>query len=360
VELHNASEMLDAAFGDDIYNSLLQYNLSSVLPLVYGFVQTVTPALAGVHLSKAKAYFDARAAVDLVVSFVPFSNAAMCDALPDTPIITVLTDFTHSAAHPWLQHPRQIVCCGTERSHEQALDYGIPPDRAIRTSGMCVHPNFYTQPKNQTVTEREQTGANLVQSRLLKVLILFGAYPPTDVVLELVAALQSRPVLRVEGLPDEHVEALGWRAPVHVTIVCGRNAALFDALRTQPTRSDTHIIGFTDSIHERLAACDVVVGKPGPGVVSESLVSGKPVILYVGEQQSYTMEQEHDVLEFVRNAGIGKAVRTVAEAVRVSAEEIHSYTRNILALPPNRAIFEVLELVEVQARRLLTAKDTKE
>lgn len=41
-----------------------------------------------------------------------------------------------------------------------------------------------------------------------------------------------------------------------------------------------YLKNFTRDVSTYMQLSDVVIGKPGPGVVSEALVSGRPMILY--------------------------------------------------------------------------------
>mmetsp|Transcript_3084 Transcript_3084/g.8552 ORF Transcript_3084/g.8552 Transcript_3084/m.8552 type:complete len:223 (+) Transcript_3084:129-797(+) len=213
---------------------------------------------------------------------------------------------------------------------------------------MIVHPDFYefsSQPGKSDIKLVSRSGQH---PEALHILVLFGGFPPTALVKDILQALQTRATLCVDGVADEVVTGYGWREPVAVTVVCGRNEALFADLSAEPCRTDTRIVGYTESVAELMRNCDLIVGKPGPGVVSEALVSGKPLILFVGEQPSYTMEQEGDVLAFVRSVGIGKVVRTVTELVSFSSTEIAFLRKNVLELPPNRALYEVIKVIENQ------------
>jgi hypothetical protein len=85
---------------------------------------------------------------DLVVSLVPNFNRAMFQALgaarPNTPYVTVLTDFADSPPHFWIE-PRQAqhLICGTAKAAAQARAAGYRDSHIHETSGMIVRPDFY-------------------------------------------------------------------------------------------------------------------------------------------------------------------------------------------------------------------------
>src|SRR4029453_5117574 len=84
---------------------------------------------------------------DLVVSVAPHFNRQMFDSLarsrPDTPYVTVLTDFADLPPRYWIE-PRQAQhwICGTPRAVLQAQAAGWDPAPLHHTSGLVFHPHF--------------------------------------------------------------------------------------------------------------------------------------------------------------------------------------------------------------------------
>mmetsp|Transcript_3935 Transcript_3935/g.6879 ORF Transcript_3935/g.6879 Transcript_3935/m.6879 type:complete len:402 (-) Transcript_3935:1569-2774(-) len=362
VHLANASEVIGAAFGDDIYNMLLQKNLTSLMPIVYSVAGTVHPYLTSIHRSKVEEFFKESPHIDIVVSFVPFSNTAFCTGLPNAKHLTVLTDFASSDAHPWIQHRDQIICCGTEVSYEQAKEFFSNEmiqsedisSRVIKTSGMVVHPKFY-EIVCESELERLRKDYDLDKD-LCTCLVLFGGYPPTELVLDIVKALNERARFNAERVAEEVVKKLGWNKDVNVIVVCGKNLELYEALCAMKLKR-VRALQFTDQVPCLMQMSDVIIGKTGPACVAEACVSKKPVFVY--SDPSRVMEQERDVLDFVRRTGIGKGFGSVSELTRFSSEDIALYKKNVDALQPNRAIFELQSILEsfVEQRKELQNSD---
>jgi UDP-N-acetylglucosamine:LPS N-acetylglucosamine transferase len=66
-------------------------------------------------------------------------------------------------------------------------------------------------------------------------------------------------------------------------------------------------LGFTDRVADYLAACDVLVTKPGPGSLAEAFHQGVPVVVACN---AHTIPQERYNARLVRERGLGIAVRS--------------------------------------------------
>ena len=87
---------------------------------------------------------------DMVVSLVPNFNRALGKslrrALPETPLVTILTDIADYPPHFWMERQEQHFICGSDRAVEQALAMGHAASRVHRASGMILNPRFYEIP----------------------------------------------------------------------------------------------------------------------------------------------------------------------------------------------------------------------
>lgn len=318
---------------------------------------------------------------------------------------TVLTDFAHSGEHPWLQSERQWVVCGTEKAYRQAETI-LPDARRTRVPGMVVHPKFYqvrgspTEEAQRNTSQGVDEERNLLRHALfdapgspststegtvavemggrrtvagvgarataaateaasapaavaceggparesLVMLLLFGADPPRGTVRLLVDAARRR-------------TASG--ATVDLIVVCGRNGELqkemtvvqreerrrnlSSAFSGSDGRLRLHVTGFTREVPTLMRAADVLVGKPGPGVISEALVVGLPVVMLVGP--TGPMRQESDVAEWVLATGVGRLARTADEVLAVGRVEVGEMRRAIASLPENDSVFRVAQMI---------------
>lgn len=339
IQLIDASAIAGAGPGDWLYNTLLSFNAVSVIEMLHSTLQTVIMPIALPSLRQAfRAHFAKTPDLSCVVSFVPFLNAVFAESLnPHIALFTVLTDFSHTQNHPWIQHPRQHIVAGTDVAVAQALSEGFVlqpiPSAAMRltaTSGMVVHPRFYNF-LSQHLRRRKLRELGFPPD-LPTVLLLFGAQSPTDRVLRLVDLFLQR-------APP---------AAVNVIAICGENKGLYHRLTRRKVASRERrlfVTGFTNQIPLFMQLSDVLIGKPGPGVVSEAFVSGLPCILITGASEAQVMKQEKDVLDWVRRERIGIVARSVQEAANVTLAQIEDMRQAISDKPANRAVFEVRDLI---------------
>ena len=68
--------------------------------------------------------FWAQGERDLVVSLIPNFNRALRESLPETPLVTILTDLADYPPHFWIERQDQYLICGTEKAVEQAKRAG--------------------------------------------------------------------------------------------------------------------------------------------------------------------------------------------------------------------------------------------
>ena len=78
-----------------------------------------------------------------MVSLIPNFNRALRESLPETPLVTILTDLADYPPHFWMERQQQFLICGTKKAVEQAAALGFCADRVFRTSGMILRPKFY-------------------------------------------------------------------------------------------------------------------------------------------------------------------------------------------------------------------------
>lgn len=341
-ELVNASAVAGVLSGDALYNWFLSINAVPLIELLQSSASTFLPIASPALRASFRAHWAAAPPPpDAVVSFVPLLNRAIAQTLPkDIPFFTVLTDFSHGS-HTWLQHPRQHVVAGTPLAARQARAAGYCDSatadmpKLTATSGMVVHPRFYVQLSAADRTRHFNDMRLDIDAPTM--LVLYGGSPPTSTVSALFDLLTAR-----RG-----------RDAVNVIVVCGRNGSLLSRLESRIAERElqrVHVVGYSRDIPALMQLSDMMIGKPGPGVVSEAFVSGVPVLLIAGENDSAVMSQEKDVVSWVRENGVGMVVSNVAEAAAVSRQQMRTLRDNIRRLPKNRAVFEVHDLLHEMLR----------
>jgi 1,2-diacylglycerol 3-beta-galactosyltransferase len=336
VRLMNLQEVLDSidVFRklttirlEDIYNLILEkgWTLGSaqMLQFMHGVIRMLHPIQVKMlvrHWSETQP--------DMVVSLVPNFNRAMFDALkkarPAAPYVTILTDIADYPPHFWIEKQPQDFICGSDKAVEQAFALGHPKDRVHQTSGMILRPNFYEPLQIDRNAMRRDLG---LKEDLPTGIVLFGGKGSPRMV-DIAERLQKL------------------EAPFQMIAICGKNAPLVLRLRSVAQRSKfpIHVEGFTPDIPKFMHLADFLIGKPGPGSISEAVAMGLPVIV---ERNAWTLPQERYNTEWVEEREVGivlKSFSDVLSGVSRLAAELPRFQQNARAIR-NRAIFEIPEIL---------------
>jgi UDP-N-acetylglucosamine:LPS N-acetylglucosamine transferase len=127
-------------------------------------------------------------------------------------------------------------------------------------------------------------------------------------------------------------------------LVCGHNATLAEQLRALPSRTTHLVLGYTPDIAATMQLADFLIGKPGPGSLSEAVRSGLPVIV---ARNAWTMPQERYNTQWVRENGLGlvlssfRRIDTAVTELLDRLDDFKSATRRL----DNQALFEVPEIL---------------
>jgi UDP-N-acetylglucosamine:LPS N-acetylglucosamine transferase len=322
---------------EDAYNLILRRQWSVVmeplLRVMHGAIRVRRRAL----VRTLAAWLRGQPRAAAVVSVMPNFNGVMRDALrqawPGVPLVVVLTDFADFPPRFWIEPGLDRVVVGTDEAREQALSLGIPEARVSRVSGMVLHPRFY-RGGGPGVRERLRGELGLLPDDVA-VMLLFGGKGSPEMEPLTRALLDADPGLKLIA-------------------VCGDNPGLRERLAPLESRAGGRLVrlGFTDRVAELLAASDLLVTKPGPGSLAEALHQHVPVVVV---RNAHTIPQERFNTHFVTHHGLGTVVRhwrlippAVLHLLRTPQERA-AIRERIAALPENRAVYEVVELVSREA-----------
>ncbi|HEY3739765.1 MAG TPA: glycosyltransferase [Bryobacteraceae bacterium] len=338
VRLVNLQEALDVL---DIFRKYLGLRLEDVynLMLAKGWTLGSAQGLVAMH-GIIKLYHRPQVKTlikhwtqtkpDMVVSLVPNFNRSMFQAIqkvnPAIPYVTVLTDMADWPPHFWMEkQPKQYIVCGTPKAIEQARAIGFDEDHIFATSGMILRPKFY-EPITQSREEgRKKLG---LDPDLPTGIVLFGGQG-SSVMVEIAERL-GRSGLRLQ-----------------LIMICGRNTKLAERLRSLQLPIPIHVEGFTSEVPTFMHLSDFLIGKPGPGSISEAIAMKLPVIV---ERNAFTLPQERYNAEWVEEREVGvvlKNFRAIGEAARklIEPETLKRYQANVAAIH-NRAVYEIPEILE--------------
>lgn len=338
VKLQDALARLDFMRGltgrtmEEIYNAIVRKRrtrfLVPMLRVLHGTIALLRPRLSA-ELARTLAPLRPRAALSVLPNFNGVIRDALRAAHPEVPFLVLLTDFADFPPRFWVDPDVDRLIVGSDEAVAQARAQGVPADRITRSSGMVLHPRFYPR------CGAEARGA-------IRAALGFG--PDDFVVLVLLGGKGSAELVPLtEGLL---AAAPDWR----IVAICGDNPGLFASLAGAEAASAGRLrrIGFTDRVSDQMAACDVLVTKPGPGTLAEAFHLCVPTVV----TRDTHIPQERFNVRLVEEQGLGLGVRDWREApaavARLAADrELRdAVTRRLAALPANRAVYEALEVID--------------
>ena len=313
---------------ESIYNLVLRkgWTLGSpyLVPLLHAGIEwTSGPQV------RLMAEFWKKEPPDMVVSLIPNLNRVLYRGLRGSgskaPYVTIITDIADYPPHTWIERQDQYIVCGSDKAVQQARDLGHPAEHVFRVSGMILRPHFYDVAPVDRAAERTRLG---LQPDLPTGIVLFGG-AGSDTMLGIARTLQQT------------------KRPLQLIMMCGHNSDLARKLREMRSKIPMHIEGFTTEIPYFMQLSDFLIGKPGPGSISEAMAMKLPVIV---ERNAYTLPQERYNAEWVREHRVGivlRSFRRINEAVEELLEpaRLNEYRRNAAAMN-NRAVFEIPDLLE--------------
>jgi len=311
----------------DLYNLMLKKGWTLGSPQLTAGMHMVIRLFHGQQVKVLERLWRERRP-DMVVSLVPNLNRALFESLaracPDVPLVTVLTDIADYPPHFWIERQDQHLICGSDKAVEQARAHGYPDAKIARVSGMVLNPRFYDlQPlaPEQRAVERAKLGFD---PALPVGLVLFGGQGAA-VMLDIAKRLPDRQLI----------------------LICGHNGKLAERLRALPHPAPIFVEGFTKEVPRYMQLADYVIGKPGPGSISEAVTMQLPVIV---ERNAWTLPQERYNADWIREQGVGLVLpnfRGIAAAVQELLEPArYEQFRAATARLKNRAVFEIPEVLD--------------
>jgi processive 1,2-diacylglycerol beta-glucosyltransferase len=185
-------------------------------------------------------------------------------------LITVITDF---GVHPlWVSKGTDAYAVASSLSKEYLIKQGVKAED-IRVSGIPIDEKFSKAYDKQEA--RKKIGLDPDKFTLLITTGSFGIGP----VEEIIACLHKE---------------------MQIIVVCAKNVKLYKNLQ-EKMFANTKIFGFVDNINELMAACDIVIAKPG-GLTTSEILSMELVPVFI----SPIPGQETHNLMAMQEFGIGK------------------------------------------------------
>lgn len=227
-----------------------------------------------------------------VLSVMPYVNQIIVHAIRSTgihmPFYTLITDFTEDFKMMWLQSKEQKVICGTDIAQAYVAKK-ISSNNIYRISGMVVNQRFM-HPLPSTDNAENKT-----------ILVFFGGTLPERAM---------RIIKAVDSLPSQF----------QLIVICGHNQQAYQQLQNLHAKHKLTVLGYCNKVHEIMCQADVLIGKPGPGVITEALCCQLPMIV---EYNVFTMRQEKSNAKWLMQHGYGFRYRSVRHLLKQLVALLH-------------------------------------
>ncbi|HNT30554.1 MAG TPA: glycosyltransferase [bacterium] len=191
---------------------------------------------------------------DLIVSChallaTPAINGLRRIKKENCPVVPVILDLI-SMHHAWIAPDAHSYVVPTQETCNRVIESGIDASR-VKLLGMPLHPKFS---KISPAPARTATDP-------VRILVTGGG----DGI----------------GAMPKYLKALDQvRQPLQINVVCGRNRRLQHDISEKQFKHPVNTLGFISNIEEFMRTSDIILAKAGPFAVSESIICGKPIILY--------------------------------------------------------------------------------
>jgi 1,2-diacylglycerol 3-beta-galactosyltransferase len=234
-----------------------------------------------------------------------------------------MTDMVDIPPHFWMENQDQFLICGTQEAYRQAQETGFySPHKVFSVSGMILKKAFYL-PSGQAALTHRALG---LTPDLPTLLISFGGNG---------SVVSQKIVQQIEKA----------KLNIQTIVLCGHNLELLESLKG---KKNCHAVGFVSNVPDYLCLADILIGKPGPGSISEAIHMGCPVII---ECNASTLPQERPNVEWVLENGLGISLKSfkrgVARPIRNMIADIERFRRNIKNnVPENRAVYEIASILD--------------
>lgn len=287
---------------------------------------TLTVLLFEVMLDLVRTYNP-----DAIVSTYPLYTAPLEAVFTmrgvDTPLLTVVTDLA-TVHRFWFS--RAVDACLVPNSivRDLGLSYGLTEDQVIVT-GIPVNPGFLRDPRSQQELRQE-----LGWREDLKTFLAVG----------------SR---RVDRLLDTLNVLNHFGAPLQVAVVAGKDRELYEELRGFDWHIPAHLYEYVDNVPLLMRAADAVICKAGGLVVTESLATGKPLLLV-----DVIPGQETGNADLVVRGGAGDLARSDIEVLQTvshwlmdGGSLLEERSKNAVQMGRPQAAYDVADHAYLAARR---------
>ncbi|MEM9949843.1 MAG: glycosyltransferase, partial [Cyanobacteria bacterium P01_D01_bin.36] len=330
-QVKNAYEMFGFS-GHDLYNKMVKGGWTWLWPLKMWLNKWLVKLNYDVGVRAFESHWR-KQKPDVVVSVMPLYNKGLWESLqrayPGTPYVTVMTDFADCPPSFWFEPEIGTQWfCGTQRAIEQARSLDISTSRLTPSSGLVIHPQFYTHSSlspAERAHQRQQLG--LVADRPTAI-VMFGGNG-------------SQEMLKIAKQLEKFQDTL------QLIFICGHAQALAEQLKAYAGPQKRAVVGFADNMANYMSLSDFFIGKPGNVSVSEALAMRLPIITACNFA---TMSQERYCAEWLLEQQVGIVVSSFQKVDKAVTQLLQpavfeQYRANLHKFD-NQAVFEVIDYLK--------------
>ena len=236
----------------DIYNRYIQQRGNTgILWFVACLIFQVIIKLRGGRINKKIDNLLIKSNPDMVFSIIPLVNNILSKRLEvyskDLKLHTIVVDFCQPFPNVWLQSKNQVIYGWNEKLIRQATNFGISSSNIVNLGGQLITPEL------KEVNECKN-GITFI------VFVIWG----------------GNGCKRIINYA-QHLEATD--SKIEINYVIGENENLYNSLKNGIRKKNSKIHRFISDIKEIYSKSDLIIGKPGPAVIAESIFTKTPLLL---------------------------------------------------------------------------------
>lgn len=268
----------------EVYNQLQRKGKSNITYILLSVFLKIAISITKRKAARALKSFLAEKKPELVISVIPLVNHIIYNATNELKItfLTLMIDFSEPAKNVWFQHKKQKMIVCTEKALKQAEKFGIRKEDIYFINGALIDPKYY---RIKEKSENDELNNHI--------LLIWGGEGC------------NRMLKYIKRLEESDIE--------QVFIYCiGSNPGAEHEVKKLIKRCDSLVVNYTNEIENYYIKSKLIVGKPGPGVISEALFLNKYLLM---ELNSKTLLQERFNARWVADQGCGRLFKNEEELV---------------------------------------------
>ncbi len=286
-------QRLFSRFIEESYNYALKIGAYWLEPLLFNSVFIMERPFIHQYISLRNSQIVNSFQPEAIVAFVPATQDITYLALrhlkkeKEIPLYTVITDLVNMRDN-WIIKEQYQSFVPTEQAKDFFVSKGIP-EKKIVVSGLPINPNFYKISENSEELRKKYK----ITQNIFTIMILMGGNG-------------SYSIYNYCNLINN------MDLPVQIIACCGKSNSLKEKVTkfAKTSKMPIYVFGFTKEIPELMRISNLLITKPGPGSITESISQNLPILI---DASKYIMWQERGNAEYIETNNIGMAFRSMKE-----------------------------------------------